>query len=293
MKDGDTVAEARPGGEDEQGSGGGAPQGADARPVRRRRRRSLGDEIAALPLIRSLSPQTRHAIWDNVKTIGLALLIALVLRTFLFQPFNIPSGSMKSTLLVGDYLFVSKYSYGYSRYSFPFGLAPIEGRIFSSNPERGDIAVFKNPADNRDFIKRVIGLPGDRIQMIEGTLHVNGKPVRMEYVGEYVDRDEFGRAERLFRYRETLPNGVSYAILRECPVTARCDAYSTREFVVPADHFFMMGDNRDNSDDSRRSVGYVPRENLVGKAQVLFLSTESAFWAVWDWRWNRFFKDLD
>jgi len=217
MKDGETMDETRPEAEEQASDGTGAPRTPNPRAVRRKKRRTLGDEVAALPLIRSISPSTRAAIWENTKTIGLALLIALFLRTFLFQPFNIPSGSMKSTLLVGDYLFVSKYSYGYSRYSFPFGLAPIEGRIFASDPERGDIVVFKNPHDKRDFIKRVIGLPGDRIQMIQGTLHINGKPVRLEYVDDFVDTDDYGRAERLFRYKETLPNGVSYLTLRKCP----------------------------------------------------------------------------
>jgi signal peptidase I len=292
MNDGESVNQARPGAEEGRTPERQAPPVPNPRAVRRPKRKTLGSEFAALPLVRSLSPSTRRAIWENVKTIGLALMIALLLRSFLFQPFNIPSGSMKSTLLVGDYLFVSKYSYGYSRYSFPFGLAPIEGRVFASDPERGDIAVFKNPTDGRDFIKRVIGLPGDRIQMIDGTLHVNGEAARQEFVDEYIDVNENGVRQLLYRYRETLPNGVSYLILRECPVTARCNAYDTREFEVPEDRFFMMGDNRDNSDDSRKSVGFVPRENLVGKAQVLFLSTETDFWAIWDWRWNRFFMGL-
>lgn len=261
-----------------------------------------------------LPASTRNVVWENVKTIAFALAIALVVRTFLFQPFNIPSGSMKSTLLVGDFLFVSKYSYGYSRYSFPWGLAPFNGRIFASDPERGDVVVFKNPQDGRDFIKRVIGIPGDRIQMIRGVLHINGAPVKLELVDEYVGRDEYGRTERLLRYRETLPSGVSYLTLRRCPVAGdrgeRAPARSayfgadaclsrendTRQYVVKDGHFFMMGDNRDHSLDSRdfvNGVGLVPRENLVGKAQVLFLSTNSSFWAVWDWRWGRFFKSVN
>lgn len=138
-----------------------------------------------------------------------ALLIALVIRTFLFQPFNIPSGSMKATLLVGDYLFVSKYSYGYSRYSFPFGIIPFSGRILSGAPERGDVVVFKLPKDNStDYIKRVIGLPGDKIQMIGGVLNINGKPIKRERISDWVSNDPEGRGKPVKRWRETLPNGV-------------------------------------------------------------------------------------
>src|SRR5262245_40863463 len=191
-----------------------------------------------------------------------ALLIALVIRTLLFQAFNIPSGSMKGTLLVGDYLFVSQFSYGYSRYSLPFSLPLFSGRIFGSEPKRGDVAVFRLPRDtSEDYIKRVIGLPGDRIQMIDGLLHINGVPVKRERVGNFFD-DENGHAVR--RWRETLPNGVSYETL-DLQDNGSLD--NTEEYVVPAGHYFMMGDNRDNSLDSRvpSAVGYVPFEK-IGRA---------------------------
>jgi len=237
-------------------------------------------------------------IGETLKVIAQALVLALVVRTFLFQPFNIPSGSMMDTLLIGDYLFVSKYSYGYSRYSFPFGIVPMSGRILASEPERGDIVVFKLPLDNEtDYIKRVIGLPGDTIQMIGGVLHINGTAVPRERVGDFVEVDRFGVERKAARYRETLPNGVSYDTLDLDPDGA---SDNTPPYVVPAGHFFMMGDNRDNSSDSRvlDHVGYVPFENLVGKAQVIFFSIGDGepIWKVWEWpwavRWGRIFTPL-
>jgi len=228
-------------------------------------------------------------ILETVKVVVQALLLALVVRTFLFQPFNIPSGSMKSTLLVGDYIFVSKFSYGYSRYSFPFGLPPFDGRVWGEAPERGDVVVFKLPRDNEtDYIKRVIGLPGDRVQLRDGLLHINGQPVQREQVEDFVEEEVEGGA-RIRRYRETLPNGVSYLALDRFD---RGPLDSTQEYVVPDGHYFMMGDNRDNSMDSRvlsgpSAVGFVPYENLVGRAQIIFFSVEegAAGWQVWRWPW--------
>ena len=224
---------------------------------------------------------------ETVRVIVHALIIALVIRTFLFQPFNIPSGSMENTLLVGDYLFVSKFSYGYTHYSLPFSPPIFSGRIWSSNPQRGDIVVFRLPKDDSiDYIKRVVGLPGDRIQVINGLLHINGEPVKRERIEDVVETNEFGRSEQVKRWRETLPNGVTYVTLER----AIQHLENTPVFEVPPDHFFMMGDNRDNSSDSRdpsSGVGYVPLENIIGRAQIIFFSIQGEHaWAVWTWPWN-------
>jgi signal peptidase I len=211
---------------------------------------------------------------ETLKIIVHALLLALVVRVFFYQPFNIPSGSMKSTLLVGDYLFVSKLSYGYSRYSFPFGIPAFSGRWFGAEPKRGDVAVFKLPRDNStDYIKRVIGLPGDEIVVRRGVLFINGTEVPKRAIGEFLDVEDNGIAKKIALFEETLPNGVKYKVLDE-----ESNGYfdNVGPYKVPARHYFMMGDNRDNSTDSRASsqVGYVPYENFVGRAEILFYSSD-------------------
>ena len=237
-------------------------------------------------------------ILDTIKTIVYAVLIALVVRTVAYEPFNIPSGSMVPTLLVGDYLFVSKFSYGYSRYSLPLGLPLFSGRIFFHSPERGDVVVFKLPTDNStDYIKRVIGLPGDRIQMKNGILNINGQPVPRRRIEDYLYQEGNGAIIPLAQYIETLPNGVQHRII-EMSDNGPLD--NTQEYVVPPGDYFMMGDNRDNSQDSRvlSAVGYVPAENLIGKAQFIFFSTNGSarLWEIWKWpfaiRYGRLFHGV-
>lgn len=220
-------------------------------------------------------PEEREDLLELAKSMIIAALVALAVRSFLFEPFNIPSSSMVPTLLVGDYLFVEKYAYGYSQYSFPFGVISFNGRILQSEPKRGDVAVFRLPSDTDvDYIKRIIGLPGDRIQVIDGILNINDAPVMREYKGteDYNDKDG---ANVYHRYIETLPNGVKHYIY-EISDQQRLD--NTPVYTVPAGHYFAMGDNRDNSKDSRvlDGVGFVPAQNLVGRAWFLFFSTEGA-----------------
>lgn len=233
---------------------------------------------------------------ETIKIIVQALLLAVVVRTLLFQPFSIPSGSMMPTLLVGDYLFVSKMSYGYSNHSLPFSPDLFEGRIWSSDPMRGDIAVFKLPSNPEvDYVKRVIGLPGDRVQMKGGILHINDQPVKRKLTGEFIPEGRYSRNTKVPVFTETLPNGVSYKTLDLIP---NGDADNTRVFEVPPKHYFMMGDNRDNSLDSRFDVGFVPIENFVGKAKVLFFSVSAGAspWQFWRWpstlRASRLFTGL-
>jgi signal peptidase I len=212
-----------------------------------------------------------------------ALLIALAIQAFIIKPFRIPSESMLPNLLVGDYIFVSKFSYGYSRYSLPITL-PVAGRLFGRMPKRGDVAVFRLPTDDSvDYIKRVIGLPGDTIQMIGGVLQINRQPVPRERIEDFV-LAEGGSTRRATRYRETLPNGVQYTTL---DLTTNGPLDNTQLYRVPPNHYFMMGDNRDDSTDSRvlSEVGYVPFDNLVGRAEFIFLSLsdEAGAWEIWRW----------
>ena len=234
-------------------------------------------------------------IMEIVKIILHAFILAMIVRIFLFQPFNIPSGSMRSTLLVGDYLFVSKYSYGYSKYSFPFSLDLFSGRVWTGLPQRGDVAVFRKPNEvTVDYIKRVIGLPGDRIQMKDGVLFINGKEIPKKPLDK-VYFDAYGGSVN--RFQETLPNGITYKVL---DITPHGSHDTTSEYVVPAGHYFMMGDNRDDSLDSRAQsdVGFVPLENFVGRAEFIFFSAdEHASWfQFWTWpfttRWSRIFNGV-
>ncbi len=215
---------------------------------------------------------------DTLKTVFWAIVIALMVRTFAFEPFNIPSGSMIPSLLVGDYLFVSKFSYGYSKHGMPFSLPIIPGRVFESEPERGDVVVFKLPSDtSQDYIKRVIGLPGDTIQVKEGRLYINNKIIERERIEDYILTDGGGRSAAVPQYIETLPNGRVHRILEMFGDQGPSD--NTEAFTVPDGHFFMMGDNRDNSADSRAFPSrfrFVPIENLVGRAEFLFYSKDSS-----------------
>ncbi|MBB3978705.1 signal peptidase I [Rhizobium azooxidifex] len=241
--------------------------------------------------------KAESGLWENVKVIIQALLLAVVIRTVLFQPFTIPSGSMMPTLLVGDYLFVNKFSYGYSKYSLPFSPDLFSGRIFGSDPERGDIVVFRFPPNpDIDYIKRVIGLPGDRIQVRDSVLFINDKPVPRQPAGFFRADGQYDNGENIPVFRETLDNDVSFDTL-DTRIGTIGD--NTREFIVPEGHYFMMGDNRDNSADSRFDVGFVPAENLIGRASLIFFSlgNDTAFREIWKWptnlRWDRLFKVVE
>ncbi len=252
-------------------------------------------------------------IVETIKTIFWALLIAGVFRTLFFQPFWIPSGSMKDTLLIGDFLFVNKMAYGYSRYSCPFAACPIEGRILGHEPERGDVVVFRHPTRGVDFIKRVVGLPGDKVQVINGVLQINGTPVQLADGGNFTEvkeqqgpqglvprceNDPVGQGGTCVKPRkiETLPNGRSHDILN---ISDSWVADNTPVFTVPAGEYFFMGDNRDNSEDSRfpaaaGGLGFVPAEFLVGRAdRVIFSSAGRSLFFFWTWRPDRFFKAIE
>ncbi|WP_322097272.1 signal peptidase I [Pelagibius sp. Alg239-R121] len=228
------------------------------------------------------SGEAPGAAMETIKTVVYAVLIAFLVRTFAYEPFNIPSGSMKPTLLVGDYLFVSKFSYGYSHYSLPFSPKIFSGRILADEPERGDVAVFKEPRDNKtDYIKRIVGLPGDTIQVVGGILHINGTPVKREKVTDRPDRNSINMPTTVTEYVETLPNGVKHLIWEEGDAR---QLDNTRAYTVPEGHYFGMGDNRDNSQDSR-VIGFIPAENLIGRAEFLFFSHDSSarIWEIWKW----------
>jgi signal peptidase I len=255
-----------------------------------------------------IQQRKQESAWDVIVTIIYALLIAGLIRSFIFEPFNIPSGSMTPTLLTGDYVFVSKYSYGYSRYALPFVSEYLpHGRIFGSLPKRGDVAVFVNPHTGDDYIKRIVGLPGDKIQVKKGVLNINGEASTRERISDYLEREpadeRYGdRVQSLLRYQyvETMPNGVKHNILggiTSYPEDSQPQD-DTGVFEVPADRFFAMGDNRDNSSDSRLELGYVPVENLVGRADRRFISLEPGahLWEIWRWPWTlrfgRFFGSV-
>lgn len=230
-------------------------------------------------------PEKEEGVGEFLKTAILAVLLALLIRTFLYEPFNIPSGSMYPTLEVGDYLFVSKPAYGYSRYSFPFGIADFQGRMFEDAPQRGDVIVFKLPTDTSvDYIKRLVGMPGDRMQVRNGRVYINGEVVDREEVGIRRVPMPDGGHENVMEYIETLPGGAMHRIWEESDSEPLDD---TPEYVVPEGHYFMMGDNRDNSQDSRVQglVGYVPEDNFVGRAEILFFSIDGTASLAKPWTW--------
>ena len=230
------------------------------------------------------------------QTLAAAMLCAVIVRSFFFEPFHIPSGSMKPNLLIGDYIFVSKFSYGYSRYSFPFGYKIFEGRIFSSTPKRGDVVVFRLPSNpSINYVKRLIGFPGDKIQVRDGVVYLNNEKIEKVSDGFFDDKDLDASKSNIAQFLETLPEGKV--------VTTLDQTYSPQDntgiYEVPEGHYFMMGDNRDNSQDSRflNEVGYVPEENLIGRASFIFFSSRYALWRLWEIhhsiRLDRIFKKLN
>ncbi len=241
--------------------------------------------------------KSKNKFLNNLKSIFIAIFIALLIRSFVFEPFNIPSGSMKPNLLVGDFIFVSKWSYGFSKHSLPFSLPIFSGKIFNKIPQRGDVVVFKTPENNRtDYIKRVIGLPGDTIKVSNGILFVNNTEIYKKKLKDFIDNDKNASIKRVRKYKEFFFNKE----INVLDITDNGLADNTQTFEVPQNHFFVMGDNRDNSQDSRfiNTVGFIPFENLVGKAQIIFFSLEnSRFLELWKWpssiRYERIFKNIE
>ena len=240
--------------------------------------------------------KNKNSFFSNIKSILLAIFIALLIRSFIAEPFNIPSGSMKPNLLIGDFIFVSKWSYGYSKHSLPFSIPIIPGKILSKMPERGDVVVFKTPTDNRtDYIKRVIGLPNDKIQIVNGQIIINDKLIIRKKTDDFLDVDPKGNINRNRQYKEYFYQlEINVLDLKDNGIVD-----NTQVFNVPKDHFFVMGDNRDNSQDSRfiSYVGFIPTKNLVGKAQFIFFSLEnSRFLEIWKWpksiRFERIFETI-
>lgn len=245
------------------------------------------------------SSKSKSNYWlENIKTFSIAILIALTLRTFAFEPFSIPSGSMKPTLLEGDYLFVSKYSYGYSRHSFPMSFPSYKGRIFGEYPKRGDVAVFKFTRNTKiDYIKRIVGLPGDKIQIKNGILFINEKEIERKSLGLWSAKNANNIMYTYDKYAEKLADDLFYEVLDASP-NGMLD--NTDVYTVPEGHFFAMGDNRDQSSDSRilSQLGFIPFDNLVGKAQIIFYSRDRSepLWKLWLWpssvRVERLFKSI-
>ncbi len=247
-------------------------------------------------MLLSMTKGKKNSFFGNLKSIFIAIFIALLIRSFIFEPFNIPSGSMKPNLLVGDFIFVSKYSYGFSKHSLPFSIPIIPGKIFSNTPERGDVVVFKTPENNRtDYIKRVIGLPGDKIEIKNGIIFINGSEILRKKLNDFIDTDNNTSNKRVRMYNEYFFNKE----INILDITDDGIVDNTQLFNVPENHFFVMGDNRDNSQDSRflSTVGFIPYENLVGKAQFIFFSLENArFLQIWKWpnsiRYERIFQKI-